>query len=132
MKTRKLISTTLLALMTLSSCEKDDNHVYVVRPIELDTYSLDVPCEGGTYEIHALVTEEVALCNKYIFYSAEHVESYSPTDIDARWFKVHLNGKNILIEVSANVTEQVREGGFIVCSAKTHDNSQVTIKQADK
>lgn len=132
MKTRKLISATLVAAMTLSSCKEDSNYVYVVNPIELDTYSIDVPCEGGTYEIHALVTEEVVLCNKYIFYASKYVESYSPSDIDARWFKVHLDGKNALIEVSANMTEQEREGGFTICSAKTHDSSQITIKQAGK
>ena len=130
MNAKTIYFVALLASQILSSCEKKEDHVLVIQPIELDTYELDVSCEGGFFDIRALVQEEVALSNKYIFYSPEKVDSYSPTDIDARWYRVHLDGKTIHVEVDTNISSEERTGGFIVCSAKTHDNSHVNIKQA--
>lgn len=132
MNAKTICFVTFLTSLALTSCEEKNDSVLVIQPIELDTYEFTVPCEGGPFDIRVLSQEEVALSNKYIFYSPEKVDSYSATDIDARWYRVHLDDKTIHVEVGANTSAEERTGGFIVCSAKTHDNSHVSFKQSGK
>jgi|GEM_PF-4500987 len=129
MKTKTMICATLLASLTLTGCKEDKNYVLEIKPIELDSYEITTSSEGGRYQIQVLAQEDVAFCNKYIYYSSEQVDSYDANNIDARWYQVHLDGKTVTVEVSTNTSTEERMGGFIVCSTKTHDSSQVYIKQ---